>query len=93
MSRYSKRRIRQILVGENGTLTFRFHGGQNIEAKALEIETDDNGELVSAVLDRIIHEGDEEEIRLPGVDDINRHLFAHGCIASEISIISDGNTD
>jgi len=86
MESYTQRVIKDIKFNpETNIAIFRFQGKSNsIEAKVLEYTKNDEGQLLSLVLDRLIHQPSENGFKVFINKKWECSFSISGCITSEL---------
>ena len=86
MSTDNARVIKQLTIGADNTIYIRFRGSSNlVEAKALEIDLDEQGEVKYLLLDRIIHRPAEQRYECNIDDTWKKGFNIAGCFVTELT--------
>jgi len=82
----NNRVIKQFKLGEDHMIFIRFRGSSKIiSAKALDVKKDDDGQVIYAVLDRLIHKPEETALECEFDDTLQNNFKVSGCYVTELS--------
>ena len=81
----NRRVIKKMKVSDENDVCIFFVGNSDVvQAKALEIKKDDNGNISYMCLDRLIHKPDESQIGFDDGSVVQTSFQVKGCFATEL---------